>query len=213
MSARKFQDVRWMLLRLLSMIPWHVFMLSFWCLLKCLDSIFSFSWPEDGMDQAKWAVPRNRGTRAAKSISMMVKPKFKVQGVWCHGTMLRLFVLDPRIPSDSSTILEFLGFSGKRPQERNARRIWFWDWFVTICEHLRCLSQTVQEVIEIFEAKEVPLPKELLIMETCLQFVLVFFLKFSLRSQIGVSKDFLSVLPCSGTVIDKHVRVWLCQGR
>lgn len=40
-----------------------------------------------------------------------------------------------------------------------------------------------------------------------------FFLKFSLRSQIGVSKDFLSVLPCSGTVIDKHVRVWLCQGR
>ena len=84
---------------------------------------------------------------------------------------------------------------------------------MTICEHLRCLSQTVQEVIEIFEAKEVPLPKELLIMETCLQFVLVFFLKFSLRSQIGVSKDFLSVLPCSGTVIDKHVRVWLCQGR
>ena len=33
---------------------------------------------------------------------------------------------------------------------------------MTICEHLRCLSQTVQEVIEIFEAKEVPLPKELL---------------------------------------------------
>lgn len=60
----------------------------------------------DGMDQSKWGVPRNRGTRAAKSMAPLSKPKCKVQGVWAHGTMLKLYVLDPRMPSDSSTVLE-----------------------------------------------------------------------------------------------------------
>ena len=63
---------------------------------------------EDGMDQSKWAIPRNRGTRASKSMSVLAKPKCKVQGVWCHGTLLKLFVLDPRVPSDSSTVIEIL---------------------------------------------------------------------------------------------------------
>lgn len=60
------------------------------------------------MDQSKWAVPRNRGTRAGKAMSQLAKPKCKVQGVWCHKTLLCLYVLDPRLPSDSSTVIEIL---------------------------------------------------------------------------------------------------------
>ena len=63
------------------------------------------------MDQSKWAIPRSRGTRTTKTLSALQKPKVKVQGVWVHGTVLKLFVVDPRIPSDSTTILESLGSS------------------------------------------------------------------------------------------------------
>lgn len=37
---------------------------------------------KDGMDQAKWSVPRNRHLRMTKSEMPLQKPKFKIQGVW-----------------------------------------------------------------------------------------------------------------------------------
>ncbi len=64
--------------------------------------------PEDGMDQSKWSVPRNRYTLAAKALSGLQRPKFKIQGVWAHGILMKLWVLDPRCPADASTVLETL---------------------------------------------------------------------------------------------------------
>ena len=60
------------------------------------------------MDQAKWSIPRNRNSVVPKSLSNLARPRFKVQGVWIHGVMLKLWVLDPRCPADASTILETL---------------------------------------------------------------------------------------------------------
>lgn len=57
------------------------------------------------MDQAKWSIPRSRHTIITKNESGQ-RPKCKVQGVWIHGLILSLYVLDPRCPSDASTILE-----------------------------------------------------------------------------------------------------------
>lgn len=61
---------------------------------------------KDGMDQAKWAVPRHRGSTTPKSMSGLTRPKFKIQGIWLHGVLLKLWVLDPRCPADASTVLE-----------------------------------------------------------------------------------------------------------
>lgn len=58
------------------------------------------------MDQAKFTVPRDRHSQALKSTMMVVKPRFKLHGVWIHGVLLRMWILDPRCPSDSSTIIE-----------------------------------------------------------------------------------------------------------
>ena len=70
--------------------------------------------PEDGMDQSKWSVPRNRYTLAAKALSGLQRPKFKIQGVWAHGILLKLWVLDPRCPADASTVLETLSRTVER---------------------------------------------------------------------------------------------------
>ena len=63
---------------------------------------------QDGMDQAKWSIPRCRSLITPKSLAGHQRLKFKVQGVWCHGICLKLWVLDPRVPADSSTIVETL---------------------------------------------------------------------------------------------------------
>ena len=94
---------------------------------------------------------------------------------------------------------------------------------MTMCKHLRCLSQTVQEVIEIFEAKEVPVPDQLLIMETCLQFVLVVYV---IEIHFAISnwsfKTFLVSLAlllktlrqdCQCVRMSTYEQAWLCPGR
>lgn len=71
-----------------------------------LRDIVPLGFAKDGMDQAKWSVPRSKGLRLSKSTSCQPRPRFKVQGVWLHGALLRLFVIHPQVPSDSSTIIE-----------------------------------------------------------------------------------------------------------
>lgn len=130
------------------------------------------------MDQAKWAVPRTPGTRACKSMVNLSKPKFKVQGCWCHGTLLRLYVLDPRVPADSSTVIEFLvcflmavwrgqadKLIAKTSEWQLKVLVLYLGWVESV--QPRCLSQTIQEVKDIFVAKEVPLPNQLIVMESC----------------------------------------------
>ena len=43
---------------------------------------------EDGMDQAKWSIPRNRHLVQTKAEMPLQKPKFKIQGTWTLGCEL-----------------------------------------------------------------------------------------------------------------------------
>ena len=61
---------------------------------------------KDGMDQAKWAVPRNRVVQSTKACQAVVRPRFKLHGVWLHGVALHLYIVDPRVPADSSLVTE-----------------------------------------------------------------------------------------------------------
>lgn len=128
---------------------------------------------KDGMDQSKWGVPRNRGTRAAKSMAPLSKPKCKVQGVWAHGTMLKLYVLDPRMPSDSSTVLEMLTWYSCISFEGHPefQMISCTSLRTSACPcqtlpDLRTVSRAVQEASEIFSQKGQDLPKELLLYDS-----------------------------------------------
>lgn len=40
---------------------------------------------KDGMDQAKWSVPRGRQNRLTKSEMPLIKPRFKIEGCWILG--------------------------------------------------------------------------------------------------------------------------------
>ena len=128
---------------------------------------------KDGMDQSKWGVPRNRGTRAAKSMAPLSKPKCKVQGVWAHGTMLKLYVLDPRMPSDSSTVLEMLTWYSCISFEGHPefQMISCTSLRTSACPcqtlpDLRTVSRAVQEASEIFSQKGQDLPKGLLLYDS-----------------------------------------------
>ena len=73
------------------------------------DNQKSFLWhplAKDGMDQAKWSIPRHKSSTTPKSMASLVRPKFKVQGTWVHGVLLKLWVLDPRCPADASMVVE-----------------------------------------------------------------------------------------------------------
>lgn len=58
------------------------------------------------MDQAKWSIPRDRANVTPKGLSNTQRPKFKIQACWLHGTLLKLWLLDPRLPADASSVLE-----------------------------------------------------------------------------------------------------------
>jgi hypothetical protein len=60
----------------------------------------------DGMDQAKWSVPRSPGWVQSKSAGRYERPRLKVQGVWMHWLGLFIFVGDPHQPHDSSMTIE-----------------------------------------------------------------------------------------------------------
>ncbi|CAK9029740.1 RRM domain-containing protein [Durusdinium trenchii] len=63
----------------------------------------------DGMDQSKWRIPRYHGPngqRPLKSTMNLQRPQLKVQGIWIFNVLLDLYVLDPRVAADSTTVLE-----------------------------------------------------------------------------------------------------------
>eukprot|EP00438_Fugacium_kawagutii_P002097 Skav227031 [mRNA] locus=scaffold6915:16038:17861:- [translate_table: standard] len=62
----------------------------------------------DGMDQAKWAIPRFSGWRAAKRFASLSRPKVIVQGVWCCYFGFHVFIGDCIQQHDSSFIFECL---------------------------------------------------------------------------------------------------------
>ena len=64
--------------------------------------------PEDGMDQAKWAIPRQRDCLSTKEAQGLVRPRLKLHAVWLHNISLNIFLVHPGIAADSSLILECL---------------------------------------------------------------------------------------------------------
>ena len=61
---------------------------------------------KDGMDQSKWALPRNRVLQTSKEASVLIRPRLKVHGLWIHGVSLNLYVVHPGVVADSTLICE-----------------------------------------------------------------------------------------------------------
>lgn len=68
----------------------------------------------DGMDQAKWSLPRFRNLRACKAISSFKRPRLKVQAVWVYWSHVDFWILDPDQPHDSSSVCECIARSLER---------------------------------------------------------------------------------------------------
>ena len=58
------------------------------------------------MDQAKWALPRDRVAMQAKEAQGLSRPRIKVHAVWNHGISLTLFLVHPQASGDSSLVVE-----------------------------------------------------------------------------------------------------------
>ena len=63
---------------------------------------------EDGMDQSKWAIPRCRHQTLTKQVAKYERPRTKLQGVWLHGVILALYVIEVRQSADGSLVAECL---------------------------------------------------------------------------------------------------------
>ncbi len=62
----------------------------------------------DGMDQGKFALPRDPGLRGAASVEKYLRPRMKLHGCWVFGWTLELRVLDETARHDSACIIEIV---------------------------------------------------------------------------------------------------------
>ncbi|CAK9006089.1 unnamed protein product [Durusdinium trenchii] len=62
----------------------------------------------DGLDQAKFALPRDPQLRANAGLAKHQRPRMKIHGVWCYGYTLNISVMDECSRHDSSAILEMI---------------------------------------------------------------------------------------------------------
>lgn len=62
----------------------------------------------DGIDQSKFALPRDSGLRCLSSLSKYHRPRAKVHGCWALGWVLRVGVMDETQAHDASCVLELL---------------------------------------------------------------------------------------------------------
>ena len=65
--------------------------------------------PQDGMDQSKWAIPRCQ--QLTKALAKHERPIAKLQGVWMHNVALCMYALDVRQATDASMVVEALAQS------------------------------------------------------------------------------------------------------
>ena len=63
---------------------------------------------KDAMDQSKWSIPRVKHNQLTKSVAKYDRPRVKLQGVWLHGAILALYVIDVRQSGDGSLVAECL---------------------------------------------------------------------------------------------------------
>ena len=62
---------------------------------------------KDGMDQSKWTIPR-LGKKQSSDLMKNQEPRLKLQAVWVHNIALHFFLIDPRVDSDSSMVVDCL---------------------------------------------------------------------------------------------------------
>lgn len=62
--------------------------------------------PKDGMDQAKWTVPRMRRHLLTKELGKYQRPRLKLHACWCHHVGLFVYLVDPRLSADASMTVE-----------------------------------------------------------------------------------------------------------
>lgn len=62
----------------------------------------------DGMDQAKFCIPRCRAGVTTKSMAKYERPRVKIQGCWLHAVLLTLHVIDVRQSGDAAMVIECL---------------------------------------------------------------------------------------------------------
>lgn len=71
----------------------------------------------DGMDQSKFALPRDKGLQTLSSWSKFHRPRAKVHGVWAIGWCLQVGVLDEDQRHDSSCVIELVARTLERVAE------------------------------------------------------------------------------------------------
>ena len=62
----------------------------------------------DGMDQAKFAIPRDPLLKAAAAVAKWQKPRLKVHGVWCFGHLLDVKIMDETFKHDSACVIQLI---------------------------------------------------------------------------------------------------------
>lgn len=74
----------------------------------CLFAFYILCLPpsKDGMDQAKWCVPRLRGHQTGKELGKFQRPRLKLHAIWVVGVGLFMYLVDPRQASDASLVVE-----------------------------------------------------------------------------------------------------------
>lgn len=97
-------------------------------------------WNKDGMDQAKFCIPRCRAGVTTKSMAKYERPRVKIQGVWLHQALLSLHVVDVRQSGDASMVIECLSKDLEKMAEvckeqgkKTPKRLLLW---VPLSEHL-----------------------------------------------------------------------------
>ena len=76
----------------------------------------------DGMDQAKWCIPRFPNLRAAKRLGSFQRPRCKVQGVWLFHVGLYFYVADATMPHDAAFTVECIARALERMKAACASR-------------------------------------------------------------------------------------------
>ena len=92
-------------------------------------------WPQDGMDQSKWSIPRSQ--TLTKSLAKHDRPRTKLQGLWMHNVALCMYCIDVRQATDASMVVEALARGLEKMWEickgqgkPGPKRILIWEsWF------------------------------------------------------------------------------------
>ena len=73
----------------------------------------------DGMDQAKFAVPRDPQLRCSSALASAIRPRMMVHACHAHGYILNIRVADETLRHDSSFVLDLVSETLEKVQELN----------------------------------------------------------------------------------------------